>query len=162
MRLYLVRHGESVAPEIDPNQPLSEKGIKETEAVARLLKQASLEIDEIMHSTKMRAKQTAEILGKALAFELTLIQREGLKPMDPVEPIVSELGTLDRNVMLVGHLPFLEKLLTLLLMGKEGPSPVNLCGSCVICLETNHGQLWQIAWAVSPELCYPNLVQKHA
>jgi phosphohistidine phosphatase len=161
MQLYLVRHGESLPSEIDPNQPLSPQGIKESEAVAQLLKQASLEIDEIIHSTKIRAKQTAEILGQAIAPELTLIQREGLKPMDPIEPILSEIRSFDRNVMLVGHLPFMEKLLTTLLIGKEGQSPVNLTGSCVICLEKEQENSWRIAWVVSPNLCNRNLAEKH-
>jgi len=35
MRLYIVRHGDSLSSDIDPTQPLSKKGIQESEAVAR-------------------------------------------------------------------------------------------------------------------------------
>jgi len=157
VRLYLVRHGESLTSELDPNQPLSEQGIKETEAVAELLKEASIEIDEIIHSTKLRAKQTAEILCKVLAPELTLTQKEWLKPMDPIEPLLTEIRSFDHNVMLVGHLPFIEKLLLVLLT--QAINPVKLDGSCVICL-SGDGKSWQIEWLVSPKLCYAHFVQK--
>ena len=80
MKLYLVRHGDYVSSDIDPEQPLSEKGIRETEAVANLLEQAPIEIDEILHSEKRRAQQTAKILAKSIAPYGELIPREGFKP----------------------------------------------------------------------------------
>ncbi len=151
MRLYLVRHGESLSSEVDPKEPLSVTGRKETESVAAYLKECGIEIDEIIHSIKPRAKQTAEILGQALAPEVTLIEREGLKPMDLIEPIIEEIQTFDRNVMLVGHLPFMEKLLTTLLFKEERPSPVTFCGSCIVCVE-GEGRNWTILWIISPQL----------
>lgn len=151
MRLYLVRHGESLPSDVDPNQPLSKTGRQETESVASYLKECGIEIDEIIHSVKPRAKQTAEILGHTLAPEVTLIEREGLKPMEPIEPIIEEIQTFDRNVMLVGHLPFMEKLLTTLLFKEERLSPVTFCGSCIVCLEGERRN-WIISWVVSPQL----------
>lgn len=151
MKIYLVRHGESLSSDVDPNQGLSVQGIRETEAMAFFLKRIPFKVDEILHSTKLRAKQTAEILARLLAPDLALIQREGLKPNDPIEPIFNEIRTFDQNVMIVSHLPFLEKLLTKLTMGEEHVSPITLCGSCLICLE-GEGSSWQIAWVVSPKL----------
>ena len=151
MKLYLVRHGECVSSAIDPDQPLTETGRKETEAVAQWLKPFGLEIDEIRHSVKTRAKETAEILAKTLAPQTQLIQREGLKPMDPIEPVLEEILASDQQLMLVGHLPFMEKLLTFLLFDEERDSPVTLCGSCVVCLE-GEGRHWKIAWVVSPSI----------
>lgn len=151
MKLYLVRHGDSVSSDIDPNQPLSSKGREETESVACHLEECGVEIDEIMHSVKARAKETAEILGKTLAPDVALIEREGLKPMDPIEPILEEIKSFDRNVMIVGHLPFMEKLLTTLLFREEKSSPVAFTGSCVVCQE-GEGSSWIISWVVSPML----------
>ncbi|MCH9626309.1 MAG: hypothetical protein S4CHLAM123_15050 [Chlamydiales bacterium] len=151
MKLYLVRHGECISSAVDPEQPLSEIGLKETKALAELLKPYHLEIDEIMHSVKLRAQQTAQILGETLAPDLTLIQREGLKPMDAIEPLLEDIRYFDRNVMLVGHLPFMERLLTQLLFHEEKLSPIDFCGSCIVCLE-GKGQNYQIKWVVSPQL----------
>lgn len=153
MKIYLVRHGESVSSDIDPNQPLSSVGRDQTQSVAKHLNGCQVEIDEIMHSVKARAKQTAEILGQTLAPKVALTEREGLKPMDPVEPLVNEIKSFERNVMLVGHLPFMEKLLTVLLFKREEISPVLFSGSCVVCLE-GEGSEWKISWVVSPQLIY--------
>ncbi len=153
MKLYLVRHGESVSSDIDPNQPLSKIGREETESVASLLEEYGIEIDEIQHSVKARAKETAKILGAMLAAEVDLVEREGLKPMDPIEPILEEIKSKDHNLMLVGHLPFMEKLLTALLFKEECSSPVAFTGSCVVCLE-REGNSWKISWVVSPALVH--------
>jgi len=146
MKLYLVRHGE-----VDPDKSLSKTGREETESVAAYLQKCGIDIDEIIHSVKPRAKQTAEILGELLAPEVTLIEREGLEPMDPIESIIEEIKTFDRNVMLVGHLPFMERLLSVLLFKEERFSPVIFCGSCIVCLE-GEGTTWTISWVVSPQL----------
>lgn len=151
MKLYLVRHGECVSSALDPNQPLSDTGINETQYVGHLLKQFHITVDEIQHSVKLRAKQTAEILCDTLTAKCPLIQKEGLKPMDPVDSIIDEIQASDHPLMLVGHLPFMEKLLTSLLYGEERLSPVNFCGSCVVCLEKNSDH-WQINWVISPKL----------
>ncbi len=145
MKLYLVRHGEA------DSDNLTEQGRKETESVGNFLKKCPIEIDEIIHSVKNRAKQTAEILGKALAPDVMLVEREGLKPMDPIEPILEDVRSFERNVMLVGHLPFMEKLLTTLLFKEECLSPVEFVGSCIACLNNPNGE-WTISWVVSPSL----------
>lgn len=150
MNLYLVRHGESIASG-HAEHTLSAKGIEQTQRVARFLQKAGCVIDEIMHSEKWRAKQTAQIIGEIVAPDLTMIQRVGLKPNDPVAPFVEEIVSFDRNVMVVSHLPFLENLLTTLVLGTEMMSPVDFCGSCVVCL-VGGGFSWQIAWVITPEL----------
>ncbi|MFC2049368.1 phosphohistidine phosphatase SixA [Chlamydiota bacterium] len=153
MKLYLVRHGESLSTS-NGEQVLSEKGIRKTQEIARLLKQASVEIDEIIHSEKERARQTAEIIGQIAAPDLTMICRAGLKPNDPVEPFLDEMVLFDRNVMVVSHLPFLEKLLTTLVCGSQTTCPVDFCDSCVVCLQGS-GHSWRISWILSPQLLHP-------
>jgi phosphohistidine phosphatase len=161
VKLYLARHGESFSVESDPLQSLSPQGIIETKTVAQLLKSLELEIDEILHSPKLRARQTAEILGNIIAPELTLIQLEALTPTLPIEPVIEEISAFDRDVLLVGHLPFMEKILTKLLTGQEGFSPVDFCASCIVCLERKQAT-WKISWVVSPALCDSRLIQKEA
>lgn len=151
MKLYLVRHGESVSPDIDPDQPLSPTGKQETEQVAMYLKETNLEIDEIVYSVKLRAKQTAQILASIISPNVPVVEKEGLKPMDPVEPIIEELQTSTSNCMVVSHLPFMEKILTQLVLKEERASPFIFCGSALVCLEGERKD-WAIAWAISPKL----------
>jgi phosphohistidine phosphatase len=150
-RLYLVRHGETVASHMDPDPPLSPKGREETEAVAKILQRTSIEIEEIQHSTKARARQTAEIFNQTLALNLTLIAKKNLTPMDPVAPVIQEIQAFDRNVMLVSHLPLVEKILCALVLENETKSPVAIVCACVICLKMKDF-LWYIDWVISPHL----------
>lgn len=146
MKLYLVRHGKYVSSESDPQEPLSAEGREETAAIAKKLKGKDCPIDEIWHSTKKRAKETAEIIAKTAGCPL--IEKEGLKPMDSIGPIVNTLVGTNKNLMLVGHLPFMEKLLSLLLFGEEQASPVNFTNSCVLALEEVDHQ-WKISWMMT-------------
>ncbi len=82
MLVYLVRHGEAVPDNVDPARPLSEKGRAEVEETAKQLLADGAKVDEIWHSGKLRAKQTAEIIARVLGVEKVL-EKPGLKPDDP-------------------------------------------------------------------------------
>jgi len=111
--VYLVRHGEAVAEEVDPARPLTEKGRAEVEATARELKEEGVRIDEIWHSGKLRAKQTAEIIARVLNIS-KIIEKEGLKPNDTVTPIAVLIRQTNKTILIAGHLPFIPKLASLL------------------------------------------------
>ncbi|HDD66024.1 MAG TPA: phosphohistidine phosphatase SixA, partial [Nitrososphaeria archaeon] len=63
MKVYLVQHGEAKREEEDPARPLTEEGKREVEDVARFLAELGVRVDRILHSGKLRAAQTANILG---------------------------------------------------------------------------------------------------
>ena len=63
MRLYLVQHGDAIPERVDPERPLSAKGRRDVEAVARLLASAGTRAVRVAHSGKLRAQQTAEVLA---------------------------------------------------------------------------------------------------
>jgi hypothetical protein len=67
MRLYLVQHGDALPEQVDPERPLSAKGRRDVEAVARVLASAGARAVRVAHSGKLRAQQTAEVLTAALA-----------------------------------------------------------------------------------------------
>jgi len=52
MKVYLVQHGQSVSEDVDPARPLSEKGQKDMEKVARFLKGVNLKITIIFKAGK--------------------------------------------------------------------------------------------------------------
>ena len=69
MHVYLVRHAKALSPDEDPKRPLSAEGREQAKSVARFLKRQQLVlVNEVWHSTKLRAKQTAEIFVKELAL----------------------------------------------------------------------------------------------
>ena len=152
MRLYLVQHGEAVPAEVDPARPLSERGREDVEAMAAFLVQGGVRAERVWHSGKRRAEQTAAILAAALAPTVTPEARPGLNPNDPTDAVAREAAAWDRDVMLVGHLPFMARLASRLVAGREDAGVVAFAPGSVLCLERSDPQRWTILWMIPPEL----------
>ncbi len=152
MQLYLVRHARA-KPKEDPQRSLSDTGRAEIEKVARFVAQTGLiKCDSILHSGKTRAEQTAEVLKRYLNPPNGMSAADGLKPMD--KPIIwAEKLTLTRdNLLLVGHLPHLDKLASILLCGRDTGGAVVFQNACIVCLNRGEAGSWSLAWAVIPDL----------
>lgn len=149
MKLYTVQHGISLSEEVDPEKSLSPEGEKQSRKIAEFLKEKSVQVDVLWHSPKKRAVQTAHILSETVASP-EIQERKDLNPMDPVDNLPQEIEPLEKNLMIVGHLPFLQKLVSLLLSGTEDNQFISIKNSGVICLE--HTDSWKVLWAVTPEL----------
>ena len=154
MKLYLVQHGESVAKEIDPDRPLSAQGERDVKQVAGYLQQAGVSVGQIKHSGKTRARQTAEILAKALLTDSKNEAIEGIAPNDPVDALADLIAELDTNTMIVGHLPFMAKLVSYLITGKDDHSLLTYRPGSIVCLEQDENHPWQIQWMIRPD-CLP-------
>jgi len=151
MRVYLVQHAEAVPADLDPEQPLTPAGRETARRVARWLAATGrARPSEILHSTKLRAKQTAEIFARALATP-PLREAPGLGPGDDVEPATTAVQSAPGDLMLVGHLPHLNRLASLLVSSNPAADVVRFRNAGVICLE-KQGNQWAILWAVVPEL----------
>jgi phosphohistidine phosphatase len=151
MKLYLVQHGEATPKEADSKRPLTEKGKKDVFQMAKFLKKAGTRVIATWHSEKLRAIQTAQILGKAVSVEI--IKQKGLAPNDPVDIWLEELNTRVKDVMMVGHLPFLKRLASLLLAGDESSQMVAFKPGAVVCLKREDaGKKWSLVWIKLPEL----------
>ncbi|NIA14937.1 MAG: phosphohistidine phosphatase SixA [Nitrospiraceae bacterium] len=152
VRVYLVQHGKAVDKKTDPERPLSPEGAAEVEAVAAFLAAKPLDVAEVWHSGKTRARQTAEGFGPCLVEGYALKQRDGLAPKDTVGAIARELDGLDGDVMIVGHLPFLDKLASLLVASDEDAGVAAFRNAGVVCLVGDKEQGWQVEWSVIPEI----------
>jgi phosphohistidine phosphatase len=154
MKLYLVQHGESVAKEINPDRPLSAQGEHDVKQVAGHLQQAGVSVGKIRHSGKTRARQTAEILAKALLKNGKIETIESIAPNDPVASLAASIPELDANTMIVGHLPFMAKLVSYLITGKDDHPFLTYRPGSIVCLEQDENQIWQIQWMIRPD-CLP-------
>jgi len=152
MKLFLAQHGEAVSKEKDVQRPLSNEGCLEARNTATFLRRARLKIPLIWHSGKTRALQTAEILAEALCVEGNVMMKQGLAPLDPVEQIENGLPGRQEDLMIVGHLPFLGRLASRLLIGADSPDLVAFQPGAVVCLERSEAKSWHIRWMVVPEL----------
>ena len=143
MKLYLAQHGLAVDKKIDPDRPLSDQGRLEVGNVANYLKQSDITIDNIYHSGKTRAAQTADIFADILDIDRTE-KIDGINPNDTVEPLVNTINTWTTDAMVIGHMPFLPRIVSRLLTGNAPSDSSDLPGN-IICLEKDDSGKWSLA-----------------
>jgi phosphohistidine phosphatase len=100
----------------------------------------------------LRARQTAEILAASLNPQNGTQQVSGMAPNDDISPMRIRLGSEAENVMLVGHLPYLSRLLSSVLLVDENRPLVEFRMGGVICLEHVKNGEFKILWALTPDL----------
>ncbi|MGB9629450.1 MAG: phosphohistidine phosphatase SixA [Thermodesulfobacteriota bacterium] len=153
MKLYLVQHGEAKPEAEDPERSLSVKGEDETRKISIAGKKLNLRPSKVYHSGKLRATQTAKILAEGLNIPASsVLFAQGLNPNDDVRPWAKRISEETEDLMLVGHLPFLEKLVSLLLCGNEDLRIVLFRYSGIVCLEKKEDKKWAIRWVLLPEM----------
>ena len=152
MRLYLVQHGEANTKEVDPERGLTEKGRIDVENVAAFLKPLGLAVSSVWQSGKTRATQTAEILVDSLLADQGVVERDGLSPLDSVRPVADYVTGSGEDLMIVGHLPFMADLASLLTAGSEAVGVAAFQQGGVVCLEDVEQGNWQIRWMITPDL----------
>jgi phosphohistidine phosphatase len=152
MALFLVQHGKSLTKEEDPEQGLSGEGTADTERVAAVAKGYGVRVSCIAHSGKKRARQTAEIFAAALSPEKGIQERGGLNPLDDVVQLAAALNSKE-DLMLVGHLPFMERLTSCLITGLVERLVFKFQNGGIVCLDMDPERpSWFIKWALMPKI----------
>ena len=152
MALYLIQHGKSLPKDQDPDQGLSEEGTAETERMANLAQEYGISVSQIRHSVKTRARQTAEIFSGAMKPQPDILEISGIKPMDDVAAYAAKIDS-DENVMLVGHLPFMERITSYLITGQIDQPVIKFQNSGIVCLDKDpQTKSWVIKWTLMPNI----------
>jgi phosphohistidine phosphatase len=146
MSLYLVQHAPAADKDTDPARGLTREGVATAERIAAVAAGYRVRV-----AGKRRARQTADILAAALAPPDGVLAHEGLDPHD--DPVrFAPLLTGQQDVMIVGHLPFLSRLASCLVVGDpERPIFLFQRGGIVCLAETAPGQ-WAIQWTLMPHI----------
>ena len=154
MKIYLVQHGKPVSKEEDPDKPLSIPGKEGVKRMTAFLFEAGIQVEEIFHSGKTRARQTADILASKLIPGKKALERKGLAPLDDVKATAEEIVQIQKDIMIVGHLPHLSKLSSFLITGTDSNEIVRFQQGGVVCLNQNDDKekAWTIDWMAVPEL----------
>ena len=127
LELYLVRH--AIAAERgaeypdDRKRPLTAAGLSRWRREVRGLKLLGVEIDHVLTSPLVRARQTADALAAGLARKPTLSETPALAPGGgpaAVAAAVAAQARKHRRIALVGHEPDLGELAASLLKAKGG------------------------------------------
>lgn len=152
MALYLVQHGKNLKKEENPEQPLSDEGIADVERIAQTAANYSVRVDQIRHSGKKRAQQTAEIFGRHLNAANSISEMSGIKALDDVAPIAQAIDA-SKNLMLVGHLPFMERLTSYLTAGDPEITVMKFQNGGIVCLDQPEANGdWAITWTLMPHI----------
>jgi phosphohistidine phosphatase len=160
MNLYLLRHGIAVDPSApdfakDAERPLTTKGKRRLRQIAEAMGALKISFDLILSSPYVRAKQTAEIVAK------TLKRRKKLKFTDELTPggnprsviqLLNDLRPRPKNILLVGHEPYLSKLIALLTAGTTNME-IDLKKGSLCKLETEsprYARCATLVWLLAP------------
>jgi phosphohistidine phosphatase len=151
VELYLMRHGEAQAEGSDAQRRLTDRGTREVTAIAEFLGGLAGRPAEIRHSGKRRAEQTARIVAESIGLGQHVVAVDGLGANDDVETMAELLAAEPQSVMLVGHLPYLSRLASLLVLGDPERELVVFGTAVILCLARINGG-WRISWMITPRI----------
>ncbi len=152
MSLYLVQHGKANKKEIDPEKGLSDDGIRDVRRIADVARGYCIHVSCIKHSGKKRALQTAELFASVIGAENGIKEINCINPKDDVVGFAEDADFED-DLMVVGHLPFMEKLVSYLVTGSIEKSIFKFQNGGIVCLEKNTDMdSWLIKWTLMPRI----------
>jgi phosphohistidine phosphatase len=111
-----------------------------------------LRVGAIRHSSKLRARQTAGLLAARLLPGGEAEEASGLAPNDPVETWIPTLAVTGIDTMLVGHQPFMGRLVAELICGRSSSRVLAFQPGMVAALERSGSDGWVLAWALPPSV----------
>jgi phosphohistidine phosphatase len=155
MDLYLMQHGEATSEAENPERPLTEAGRAAVRRVSERARAAGVHVGVCVHSGKLRAEQSAQLFMGQLGGQAKVSAREGLAPKDSVAPTAQWLRTTTEHdaIAVIGHLPFLDRLASLLVAGDEESQVVRFQMGGLVKLEPKDvAEGYSVAWVLPPEL----------
>ena len=146
--LYILQHGDAESKEVNPERPLSEQGLRDIRLLALHMQNVGVRLSHIFHSGKRRAEQTARLIADNIPPGIVPVQTKGLMPNDDPAAIVGDIESLQENILIVSHMPFVSRLCSLLLTGAATDAFASVPGT-LICLEQAEGK-WRLAYMIRP------------
>lgn len=159
IELHLLRHAHAGDPATwdgpDEGRPLSDKGEKQADRLGRFLAGIGFQPDAIITSPKVRAAQTAEIVGLRLGVPVGVDARLGGDlGIGALEGVLRDAGDPERPVI-VGHDPDCTELVAILCGASRVPMRKGSLARIDVArpLEPGGGTL---RWLVPPDLLRPD------
>ena len=120
--LTILRHGKSIRSEeypIDFDRPLAKHGRKDLVLVANLMKRLEPPIDWIISSPARHARQSSDVIAEELKFSAPIIIESALyeSGVEAALPLIEQIPAEVEHVLIVGHNPTLEQLISGLCAG---------------------------------------------
>ena len=141
--------------ENDEDRPLIPKGERRLRAAAAAMKKMELSCDLVLSSPLVRARQTADIVARELKLKDQLQVSNALAPGGSMKTLVKQLSgwqPAPENVLLVGHEPYLSRLISLLISGEDHTTvAMKKGGLCKLeTVDLRPGLCARLAWLLTP------------
>ena len=159
MDLYILRHAiaeeRTASSGADSDRCLTPVGAKKMRRIAAGMKASKLGFDLILSSPFVRAKETAQIVADVFDLTKQLEFSPQLAPDGNPADLISELNKEHRgkkSVLLVGHEPYLSRLVSLLISGDTGLLiELKKGGACKLSVEgLRYGRCATLEWLLAP------------
>lgn len=121
MRLYLVRHADAEPGEPDELRELSGTGREQARTLGERLRGEGAEVDVILTSPLLRARQTGAVVGRVLGVEPEPDDR--LAPGATTDDLRAALEGRGDHVVTIGHQPDCGRIAAELTGGPEPDFP---------------------------------------
>jgi phosphohistidine phosphatase len=161
MNLYILRH--AIAAEkgewkgSDADRPLTKEGVRKMKKSAKGMRRLGVMAEWVLTSPYRRAYETAMIAAKELKLKKNLKVSRSLAPDGDMKALVRHLARNFRtweSIILVGHEPYLGRLVGLLTTGNTEKGPMLEKGSLakLQSYSLTYGQCAQLEWLLTPKI----------
>jgi phosphohistidine phosphatase len=158
MNLFIVRHAIAAEPGStgfadDSQRPLTEKGRTKMHAIAKGLRALDVNLDLILSSPYLRARETADILAEVFNMRARPSLNENLSPMGDIDHLIGEIKASSsvENLAVVGHEPSMSTLIGMLLAGTPGLLvDMKKGGVCCLILDNLRKDRAMLEWLLTP------------
>jgi phosphohistidine phosphatase len=159
MDLYVIRHAEAVSlaqsdVNADSDRPLTEHGHAQTKALAAALLRRGVQLDVVLTSPYLRARQTAQGLLDHWTVPLPELSTcDELAPDGKASKLARVLRKLKaESVALVGHMPDLAAQVAWLIGSKKSRIDLEKAGIARIhCRDLPDKSCGSLVWLITPE-----------
>jgi phosphohistidine phosphatase len=157
IELYILRHAPAESrqlwgPRRERDRPLTRKGEMKMWPIAKRMKRLKLSFDLILSSPFLRARRTAEIVADTFGMKIQLA--DALLPTaDPKSLFRSttDLFRAKRKIVIVGHDPFLGRLISFCLCGKASIQvTLKKGGLCKLASPSSRLGTFSLEWMLTP------------
>lgn len=153
MRLYLVQHAAATSKEQNNTRPLTAQGredITRTSGFLSLFERPKPH--RVIHSNRLRSQQTAHMLAEAWSCQ-HIEENNDMSPQSDPYIWVKNLLEIHEDMVLVGHLPHLQRLAGILLCEDDTQDIIQFKHAGLSCLERSNHK-WSLCWQIHPQLFY--------
>lgn len=155
MRLILVRHGSAASAVDDNSRPLDETGRNEAAVLGNWLGNLNFDSPNLWHSYKLRTRETADIIIQNAGWTTTPVETKGLRPNDPVEDIAYCVEEEAKDLVIVGHMPFMGLMASCLVTGPPIRSYWEFATCGTLILQRAGQSKWVVQAFTTPSLIRP-------